>query len=233
MSLTWPDGRTGLAGLDLTIAAGERVAVVGPSGAGKSTLLQLLLGFVRPDAGTIQADGQPLDRLDPADWRRHLAWVPQRPHLFAGTLADNLRLAHPEAGEAELHQALERAHCMEFVKRLPQGLETPVGDGGHPLSGGQRQRLALARAFLRPARLVLLDEPTAHLDLKSEARIQAAVDELAERATLIVVAHRLASVRRAERILVLDQGRLVEEGSHQALLEQGGFYAQLVGGRAA
>ena len=233
VSLTWPDGRTGLAGLDLTIAAGERVAVVGPSGAGKSTLLQLLLGFVRPDAGTIQADGQPLDRLDPADWRRHLAWVPQRPHLFTGTLADNLRLAHPEAGEDELYQALERAHCMEFVKRLPQGLETPVGDGGHPLSGGQRQRLALARAFLRPARLVLLDEPTAHLDLESEARIQAAVDELAERATLIVVAHRLASVRRAERILVLDQGRLVEEGSHQALLEQGGFYAQLVGGRAA
>ena len=229
----WPDGRTGLEDLDLTIAPGERLAVVGPSGAGKSTLLQLLLGFIRPTAGSIQADGQPLDQLDPADWRRHLAWVPQKPHLFAGTLADNLRLARPDAGEAELYQALEQAQCLEFVERLPQGLDTPVGEGGHPLSGGQRQRLALARAFLRPARLVLLDEPTAHLDLESEARIQAAVDVLAGRATLIVVAHRLASVRRAERVVVLDQGRVVETGSHAALLERNGFYARLVGGRAA
>ena len=225
----WPDGRAGLQEIDAQIAAGTRLAIAGPSGAGKSTLMQLLLGFIQPDEGEILVDDQPLSRLDPTCWRRHLAWVPQSPHLFQGTLAENIALGAPHADRRAILAAAEQAHCLDVIDALPQGLETPVGDGGHPLSGGERQRIALARAFLRRAPLVLLDEPTAHLDLTSEALIQRAVDDLAGQATLVTIAHRRASLCNADTIWVLEGGRLVEQGRHQALLRRTGPYARLLG----
>ncbi|RTZ71703.1 MAG: thiol reductant ABC exporter subunit CydD [Gammaproteobacteria bacterium] len=229
VAFRWPDGRVGLDGLDLAIGAGERIAIVGPSGAGKSTLMHLLLGFLQPDSGEILVDGQPLARLDAASWRSQLAWVPQSPHLFQGTLRQNITLALPGADSEAVREAARRAHCLEFIERLPLGLDTPVGEGGQGLSGGQRQRIALARVFLRRAKLVLLDEPTANLDLVSERYIQQAVEEMAGECTLITIAHRLHTVRNADRILVLEKGRLVQQGSHAELATQAGLYAELVG----
>lgn len=224
----WPDGRPGLESLDLTIQAGERLAVVGPSGAGKSTLFHLLLGFLIPTQGRILADGQPLETLDAESWRRQLAWVPQSPRLFPGTVAQNIALGAPDLSREAVIAAAEQAHCMEFIHSLPQGLDTPVGEGERGLSGGQIQRIALARAFARTARLVLLDEPTSHLDLASERLIQEAVKRLAQGTTLITIAHRLRTVRNADRILVLDRGRPAQLGTHEELLSQPGLYRALV-----
>ena len=227
----WGDGRPGIEALELAITAGERIAIVGPSGAGKSTLMNLLLGFLQPDTGEILADGQSLAQLDPASWRRQLAWVPQSPHLFHGSVRHNIALGMPEASAEAIEEAARQAHCLEFIGRMPRGFDTLVGEGGQALSGGQRQRLALARAFLRRARLVLLDEPTANLDLASERLIQQAVERLAEQATLVTIAHRLHTVRSADRILVLEQGRLVQQGDHHRLAGEPGPYARLLGGR--
>jgi len=227
VGFVYPDGRRALRGLDLIINPGERVAVVGPSGAGKSTLLNLLLGFHPPGEGRILINGQPLADLDPADWRRRIAWVPQRAHLFHGTLADNIRLARPDASLGELERAARQAHAHDFIQRLPQAYDTRVGEGGQGLSGGQIQRIALARAFLKDAPLVILDEATAHLDLESERLIRQAIDRLAEGRTLIMVAHRLGTVRQMPRILVLDQGQLVEEGEHVMLMASRGLYHRL------
>ncbi len=228
----WPDGRAGLETLDLDIGAGERIAVIGPSGAGKSTLVNLLLGFLQPVGGEIRVDGQPLGQLDPGSWRKELAWVPQSPRLFHGSVARNIALGMPEASMESVREAAARAHCLEFIERLPRGFDTLVGEGGQALSGGQRQRIALARAFLRQARLVLLDEPAANLDLASERLIQRAVDDLAPGATRITVAHRLHSVRSADRILVLQGGELVQEGDHHTLLSRPGLYADLLAAHA-
>jgi ATP-binding cassette subfamily C protein CydD len=227
VEFSYPDGRHALQGVDFTIQAGERVAIVGPSGAGKSTLLNLLLGFLQPCEGCIRINGQPLSGLDPASWRQQLAWVPQRAHLFHGTLAENIRLARPDAEMAEVKHAAQLAQAHAFIQSLPQGYETQVGEGGQGLSGGQIQRIALARAFLKDAPVVILDEATAHLDLKSEQLIQQAIETLAQGRTLIMVAHRLRSVARAPRILVFDQGRLVEQGDHLSLLEKQGTYTRL------
>jgi len=236
---SYEPGRPALAGLSLTIRPGERVALVGPSGAGKTTIASLLLGFIRPDRGRILIDGVDLNTLDPDAWRQRLAWLPQSPRLFQGTLLDNICLGQAKKGSEPffekraltpflVREAARRAHAAEFIDRLPLGYDTPVGERGAGLSGGQIQRIALARAFLRDARLVILDEATANLDPASEALVQQAVDELARGRGMLVIAHRLATVRHADRILVLDGGRVVEDGDHETLTARDGPYRRMV-----
>ncbi|MEV4005303.1 thiol reductant ABC exporter subunit CydD [Actinomadura sp. NPDC049753] len=183
----------------LTVHPGETVALVGPSGAGKSTVLAVLLGFVRPDSGRVLVDWDDLADLAPDAWRERIAWVPQRPHLFAGTVAANIRLGRPDASDAEVREAARAANALGFVDALPSGFDTPLGDRGAGLSAGQRQRIALARAFLRDAPLLLLDEPTSNLDTESEAAVLDAVQRLAESRTVILVAHRPALAAMADR----------------------------------
>ncbi|MFG1828320.1 thiol reductant ABC exporter subunit CydD [Micromonospora chersina] len=201
---------TALRDVTLTIRPGERVAVIGPSGAGKSTLLHLLLGFVTPTAGRVTVDGVDLTGVDLDAWRRELAWVPQRAHLFAGSLADNIRLGAPDTPDAALAGAVTDAALDEVVAALPDGLGTTLGERGHGLSSGQRQRVALARAFLRDAPLVLLDEPTARLDSASEAVVLAATRRLVAGRTALLVAHRPALLEDADRILRVEDGRVTE-----------------------
>ncbi|QLQ39229.1 thiol reductant ABC exporter subunit CydD [Micromonospora robiginosa] len=204
------DRTTALRDVTLTIRPGERVAVIGPSGAGKSTLLNLLLGFVAPTAGRVTVDGVDLAGVDLDAWRRELAWVPQRAHLFAGSLADNIRLGAPATPDAALAGAVADAALDEVVDALPDGLDTVLGERGHGLSSGQRQRVALARAFLRDAPLVLLDEPTARLDSASEAVVLTATRRLVAGRTALLVAHRPALLADADRILRVSDGRVTE-----------------------
>jgi ATP-binding cassette subfamily C protein CydCD len=221
--------RPALNGLSLELKPGERVALIGPSGAGKSTVAYLLLRFIEPDRGTITVDGQPLHHLPLSAWRRQVAWVPQTPYLFHGTVADNIRLARPAASHDEVVWAARQAHAHTFISALPHGYDTPIGERGARLSGGQAQRVALARAFLKDAPLLVLDEATANLDPQVEALIQESVAHLLRDRTTLLVAHRLTTIYHADRILVVDGGRVVEEGTHAALLEQGGLYRRLVG----
>lgn len=193
-----------LDGFTLTVHPGETVALTGPSGAGKSTVLAVLLGFVRPEYGRVMADWDDLADLDPDAWRAQIAWVPQRPHLFAGTVAANIRLGRPDASDAEVRAAAEAAHAREFIEALPQGFDTPLGERGLGLSAGQRQRIALARAFLRDAPLLLLDEPTSNLDAESEAAVVDAVSRLAATRTVLLVAHRPALIALADRTVSLE-----------------------------
>ncbi|HEY8479124.1 MAG TPA: thiol reductant ABC exporter subunit CydD [Spirillospora sp.] len=193
-----------LDGFDLTVHPGETVALTGPSGAGKSTVLAVLLGFVRPDSGRVLADWTDVAGLDPDAWRSQIAWVPQRPHLFAGTVAANIRLGRPDASDAEVRAAADAAGALEFIEALPLGFDTPLGERGLGLSAGQRQRIALARAFLRDAPLLLLDEPTSNLDLESEAAVVDAVRRLAASRTVVLVAHRPALTAVADRVITLE-----------------------------
>lgn len=226
---TYPDGREGMRGVSLTIAAGARVALVGASGAGKTTLFSVLLGFLPTSGGLVLWDGVPLPELKPSSVRAQMAWVPQEPVLFSGTVRHNLLLGRPEANDTELWEALALAHAEDFVRALPGGLDEPVGERGSRLSGGQRQRLALARAFLRRPSLLLLDEPTSALDAASEAAVSAGLAELMKGRTVLVIAHRLSTVRDADLIVVLDAGRVVESGTHAELVARQGRYAQLLG----
>jgi ATP-binding cassette subfamily B protein len=203
------------------------VAIVGPSGAGKSTVFHLILRFYDPISGSITYDGVPLPDADPSDLRRHIALVPQDAVVFAATVADNIRFGRPDASEAEVKRAAEFALADEFIRRMPQGFDTEIGERGVTLSGGQRQRIAIARAVLRDAPLLLLDEATSSLDAESETLVQAALERLMAERTTLVIAHRLATVLSCDRILVMDAGRIVEEGTHTRLAAAGGLYARL------
>ncbi|HVH04068.1 MAG TPA: ABC transporter transmembrane domain-containing protein [Amaricoccus sp.] len=213
--------------LTLRVAPGETVALVGPSGAGKTTIFQLLLRFFDPDAGRILLDGTDIRTVARADLRRQFALVPQEPAIFAASARDNIRFGRPEASDAEVEAAARAAAAHEFIARLPRGYDTWVGERGVLLSGGQKQRLAIARAILRDAPVLLLDEATSALDAESERAVQAAVDSLARGRTTLIVAHRLATVKRADRIIVFQEGRIVAEGTHGALVAEGGLYARL------
>jgi ATP-binding cassette subfamily B protein len=216
-----------LDGVSFHVRPGEKVAIVGPSGAGKSTIFHLILRFYDPTAGTISFDQVPLTQADPSELRKRIALVPQDTAIFAASVRDNIRFGKQNATDAEIDQAAEAAAAAEFIRRLPQGYDTPVGERGITLSGGQRQRIAIARAILRDAPLLLLDEATSSLDSESETLVQNALQRLMAQKTTIVIAHRLATILSCDRILVLDQGRVVEIGSHETLLARGGLYARL------
>nr|WP_314618292.1 ABC transporter transmembrane domain-containing protein [uncultured Pseudomonas sp.] len=213
--------------LSLAIEPGQTLALVGPSGAGKSTLFDLLLRFYDPQQGRIVLDGVPITALEPSDLRRQFALVAQNPALFRGTVEANIRYGRPEASLAEVQAAARGAHADEFIRQLPQGYQTLLGEGGIGLSGGQRQRLAIARALLVDAPILLLDEATSALDAQSEYLIQQALPRLMAGRTTLVIAHRLATVQHADRIAVIDKGQVVAVGSHRQLIEENALYARL------
>lgn len=221
------EDRLSLEGVTFRMSAGQKTALVGPSGGGKSTLAAMLLGFIQPQAGEIRVNGAPLAALDPEAWRSQVAWVSQNPYLFNDTVLANIRLGRPQASQEEVEQAARQAEAHEFIQALPQGYQTIIGERGARLSAGQAQRIALARAFLADAPLVVLDEATANLDPQSEALVQTSLARLLKGRTALIIAHRLTTARDADQIIVLDHGRVVESGTHPELLRRDGLYRRL------
>ncbi|KEO53061.1 ABC transporter transmembrane domain-containing protein [Thioclava pacifica] len=213
--------------VDLEIAPGETVALVGPSGAGKTTVIQLIQRFWDPETGKVTIDGYDLRDMARHDFRQAIALVPQDPVVFAASARENIRFGRPEASDREVEEAARAAHAYDFLEALPDGFDTYVGERGVMLSGGQKQRIAIARAILRDAPILLLDEATSALDAASEREVQAAVDQLAKTRTTVIVAHRLATVKKADRIVVFDEGKIVAQGTHDSLVAEGGLYAEL------
>jgi len=229
VSYTYPNSdEEVLKDIHLRIEPGETLALAGPSGSGKTTLSHLLLRFVEPTRGSIRINGFSLNEIDIRWWRRHVSWISQRPYLFYGSIAENLRLAKPEASLSEIEEAASRAKIHEFIRSLPQGYETPVGEKGVRLSGGQIQRLALARAFLKNAPFLILDEPTSNLDPQTENDLNRSLAMLLQNRTALIIAHRLSTLRKADRIIFLSRGQVVEEGAPERLLRQKGHYWKLV-----
>lgn len=222
------NGRRALNGLSFSVDTQTHTALVGRSGSGKSTVANLLLRFAAIQSGEITIDGHPLQSFDDETWHRQLAWIPQKPRLFAGSVADNIRLGNTDASDEAMRDAAARAQALMFIEQLPQGFATRIGDGGRQLSGGQAQRLAIARALLRDCPLVILDEPTAHLDAASEQAVHQALNALSKGRTVITIAHRLQTLRQADRIIVLDDGRCVESGSYAELANSNGAFAGLL-----
>jgi ATP-binding cassette subfamily C protein CydD len=220
--------RPALNGFTLSITQGQTVALVGATGAGKTTVANLLLRFVEPTRGGITVGGARLNEIDPAQWRTLVAWVPQHPHLFHGTVAENLRLARPDAAPEAVVEAARAAYAHEFIERLPHAYDTPIGEHGARLSGGQRQRLAIARAFLKSAPLLILDEPTSHLDPASEELLRDALARLVRNRTVLIISHRLALASDADTIVVMDEGRVLQEGRPRALAHESGMYQRLI-----
>lgn len=229
VNFTYPSrpDQSALCDVSFHVKPGETIAIVGPSGAGKSTIIQLLLRFYDPQSGRITIDGDDITELKRTDFRRSIALVPQEPVIFAASAFENIQQGRQSATREEVIAAAQAAHAQEFIERLPQGYDSSLGERGIMLSGGQKQRIAIARAILRDAPILLLDEATSALDSKSESLVQAAVDALSEDRTTLVVAHRLATVKKADRILVMEQGRIVDQGTHDALVSKGGLYATL------
>ncbi|WP_299784274.1 ABC transporter transmembrane domain-containing protein [uncultured Marivita sp.] len=220
-------GVAALDGVNLRIEPGETVAVVGPSGAGKTTIIQLIQRFYDPDSGAVCIDGMRIDALNRDAFRKHIALVPQDPVIFADTARENIRFGRPDASDAEIEAAAKAAAAHDFIMALPDGYDSWLGERGVMLSGGQKQRIAIARAILRDSPILLLDEATSALDAESERAVQRAVDELSEGRTTVIVAHRLATVKKADRIIVMEHGRIVATGAHDALVSEDGLYARL------
>ncbi|MEM9269925.1 MAG: ATP-binding cassette domain-containing protein, partial [Pseudomonadota bacterium] len=219
--------RPALNGLDLNVAPGEFMAIVGPSGAGKSTLFNLLTRFYDPQVGQVRIDGQDISQVTLDSLREAIAVVGQDPYLFSGTIRENIMMGGPNASAARFDEVVEAAHVREFATLMPDGFDSQVGEGGTRLSGGQRQRVAIARAMLRDAPILLLDEATSALDSESEAKVQNALEELRKGRTALVIAHRLSTVRNADRVAVMKDGAVVELGTHSDLLSRSGLFRAL------
>lgn len=229
LHLAYDNGRRpALKGVSFSLNSGEKIALVGPSGAGKTSILNLLLGFEKPDRGQIRINHVDLARIDADDWRRRLAWVGQQPVLFHGTLRENIRMGRPAADDGAIRRAADAARVTEFAAHLPEGLDTPVAEGGADLSRGQAQRVALARAYLKQAPILLIDEPTAGLDAHNERMVIQALSTLAKGKTLLLLTHRLLNITRFDRILVLQEGRIRQQGSYTQLAGESGLFRRLL-----
>jgi len=228
VSFTYPEGnRPAISEFSLQGEPGQMIALVGPSGSGKSTLINLIIGFLRPQSGTIRIDGGDLSKFDLRSYRQYISVVPQESVLFEGTVRENITYGLGSVSDQRVSDALRAANALEFVSELPEGVNTLVGERGARISGGQKQRLAIARALIRDPRILILDEATSALDSQSESAIQKALESLMKDRTTFVVAHRLSTVQKADLILVLDKGRLVESGRHADLVDAGGLYQSL------
>ncbi|HEX3980734.1 MAG TPA: ATP-binding cassette domain-containing protein, partial [Acidimicrobiales bacterium] len=227
LSFEYLPGRPVIEDVDLVMSPGETVAFVGPTGAGKSTLAKLVTRFYDPTSGRVLIDGYDLRDVTLHSLRSQLGVVPQEPFLFAGTIGDNVAFARPTASDEEIHEAIDKVGLTDVVARMPEGLDTVVHERGQTLSSGERQLIALARAFLAHPRVLVLDEATSNLDLQSETKIESALDVLLENRTAILIAHRLSTAMRADRIVVVDEGRIIEVGTHDQLVAAGGRYAEM------